>query len=62
LKIAENFDEFLGTNVDTGDISVEDTGELLASYIDATDTVLDKEKLKTKMSNLLIEAQALEIA
>ena len=62
LKIAENFDEFLGTNVDTGDISVEDTGELLASYIDATDTVLDKEKLKTKMSNLLIEAQALEVA
>ena len=62
LKIAENFDEFLGTNVDTGDISIEDTGELLASYIDATDTVLDKEKLKTKMSNLLIEAQALEIA
>ena len=62
LKIAENFDEFLGANINDENISVEDTGELLASYIDATDTVLDKEKLKTKMSNLLIEAQALEVA
>jgi len=62
LKIAENFDEFLGTNVDDDAVSVEDTGELLDSYIDATDTVLDKDKLKTNMRNLLTEAQALEVA
>ncbi len=62
LKIAENFDEFLGTNVDDEAVSVEDTSELLDSYIDATDTVLDKDKLKTNMRNLLTEAQALEVA
>ena len=62
LKIAENFDEFLGTNVDDDAVSVEDTGELLDSYIDATDTVLDKDKLKASMRNLLTEAQALEVA
>ena len=51
-----------GTNVDDEAVSVEDTSELLDSYIDATDTVLDKDKLKTNMRNLLTEAQALEVA
>jgi predicted phosphodiesterase len=62
LKIAENFNEFIGDNVDDESISVEDTTTLLDSYIDAVDTDLDKDTLKVNMRNLLIEAQALEIA
>lgn len=62
LKIAENFNEFLGDNVDDSDISVEDTTVLLDSYIDAVDTDLDKGRIKKQMNELMIEAQALEIA
>ena len=62
LKIAENFDEFLGDNVNTTEISVEDTGLLLDNYIDTVNTDLDKERLKSEMRNLLIEAQTLEVA
>ena len=62
LKIAENFNEFLGENVEDEAVSVEDTGELLDSYVDAVDTDLDKDRLKSSMRNLLTEAQALEIA
>ena len=62
LKIAENFNEFLGENVEDGEISVEDTATLLYTYIDAVDTDLDKNRIKTEMNNLMIEAQALEIA
>lgn len=62
LKIAENFNEFIGDNVEDEGISVEDTTTLLDSYVDAVDTDLDKDKLKVSMRNLLTEAQALEIA
>jgi len=62
LKIAENFSEFLGENVEDEKVSLEETTELLDSYVDAVDTELDKDKLKVSMRNLLIEAQALEIA
>lgn len=62
LKIAENFSEFLGENVEDESISVEDTTELLDNYVDAVDTDLDKERIKISMRNLLTEAQALEVA
>ncbi len=61
LKIAENFNEFIGSNVDDESVSVEDTPTLLNSYIDAVDTDLDKDRIKVEMSNLMTEAQALEI-
>ena len=61
LKIAENFNEFVGSSVDDESVSVDDTPTLLNSYIDAVDTDLDKDRIKTEMSNLMIEAQALEI-
>ena len=44
------------------EISVEDTSTLLYTYIDAVDTDLDKDKIKSQMSDLMIEAQTLEIA
>ena len=62
LKIAENFNEFVGSAVDDESVSVDDTPTLLNSYIDAVDTDLDKDRIKTEMSGLMIEAQTLEIA
>jgi len=61
LKIAENFNEFMGSSVDDESVSVDDTPTLLNSYIDAVDTDLDKDRIKVEMSNLMIEAQALEV-
>jgi len=62
LKIAETFNEFVGENVDDENISFEDTGELLNTYVDAVDTELDKSRIKMQMSELMVEAQTLEIA
>jgi len=62
LKIAENFNEFIGSAVDDQSVSVDDTPTLLNSYIDAVDTDLDKDRIKLEMSGLMIEAQTLEIA
>jgi hypothetical protein len=62
LKIAENFEEYLGENVEDESISLEDTGTLLDSYVDAVDTELDKDKIKVSMRQLLSEAQSMEIA
>ncbi len=62
LKIAENFNEFLGDNVEDEAVSVEDTTSLLDSYVDAVDTELNKDRLKLTLRNILTEAQALEIA
>jgi hypothetical protein len=62
LKIAENFNEFLGENVEDESVSIEETTELLDSYVDAVETDLDKNRLKVSMRHLLIEAQAMEIA
>lgn len=62
LKISETFSEFVGKNVEDEQITVESTENLLYSYIDAVDTVLDKNKIKTIMHQLMIEAQNMEIA
>jgi hypothetical protein len=61
LKIAENFSEFIGQSVDDDKISVDSTEELLYTYIDAVDTVLDKDRLKNEVHQLMIEAQTLEL-
>lgn len=62
LKIAENFSEFLGDNVDDESVSVEDTETLLRSYIESVDTSLDKDRIKSQVHELMTEAQALEIS
>ena len=62
LKIAENFNEFIGANVDDEDMNFEDTTEIVDTYIDAVDTDLDKDKIKVQMRELMTEAQTLEIA
>ena len=61
LKIAEDFKEFLGANVDDEGVTVEDTEVLVYNYIDAVDTQLDKGRIKKEISELMIEAQTLEV-
>jgi hypothetical protein len=60
LKIAESFAEFLGDNVEDEEIQLDDTQVLLDSYVDAVETEADKEKLKTLLRGLYVEAQNLE--
>lgn len=62
LKIADNFNEFVGSAVDDDEVELEDTTSLLNTYVDAVDTDLDKDRIKTQMHKLMIEAQTLEIA
>lgn len=61
LKIAENFDEFRGGAVDDEKVSVDSTEDLLYSYIDAVETSLDKDRIKSMVHRLMTEAQNLEI-
>lgn len=61
LQIAETFQDFAGAQVDDENISVDSTDELVYTYIDAIDTDLDKEKIKSWVGDLMTEAQAFEI-
>ena len=61
LKIADDFSDFLGENVDDEGVSVEDTETLVYGYIDAVQTDLDKTRIKSELSDLMKEAQTLEI-
>ena len=42
-------------------VSLEDTTELLDSYVEAVDTDLDKEHIKVELRKLYTEAQNLEV-
>ena len=61
LKIADNFNEFIGSSVNDDEVELEDTTSLLNTYVDAVDTDLDKDRIKIQMHELMIEAQTLEI-
>jgi len=61
LKIAESFEEYLGESVDDEKISLEDTTELLDSYVEAVETDLDKDHIKVELRKLYTEAQNLEV-
>lgn len=61
LKIAEDFAEFIGSNVDDENVSVDDTETLIYNYIDAVNTDLDKSRIKKEVSHLMKEAQTMEI-
>jgi DNA repair exonuclease SbcCD nuclease subunit len=62
LKIAEDFKEFRGENVSDSDITIDDTETLVYNYIQEVETDLDKERIKAVVSELMIEAQSVEIA
>lgn len=59
VKIVESFEEYIGENIDDEGISTTDTPTLLNSYIDASETQLNKDILKKLMHELYIEAQEL---
>ena len=61
LKIVEDFNEFIGSNVNDDAVSVEDKETLVMDYIDAVSTDLDKDRIKGEISNLMIEAQNMEV-
>jgi hypothetical protein len=61
IKIVENFDQFLGSNPLQNDVeSMEDTTQLLSSYVDVLQTDLNKDTIKTKLRELYTEASSLE--
>lgn len=61
MKIIEDFKEFRGDAV--GDeVTVDDTETLIRNYIHDVDTDLDKDKISNMVSDLMIEAQNVEIA
>jgi DNA repair exonuclease SbcCD nuclease subunit len=57
VKIIEDFSEFEAEVMDDETIDLSDTQTLVAQYIDALDTDVDKTRLKTIMKTLYIEAQ-----
>lgn len=61
LKIAEDFKDFLGENVDDDNIKVDDTQTLVYNYIDNVSTDLDRDRIKTEITALMTEAQTMEV-
>jgi hypothetical protein len=61
LKISENFNEFIGANVNDDGLEIDDTPKLMDDYIEGVDTDLDKDRIKVMMRDLMTQAQALEI-
>ena len=61
LKIAESFEEYQGESVEDSKVSLEDTTELLDSYVEAVETDLDKDHIKVELRKLYTEAQNLEV-
>ncbi len=57
VKIIEDFSAFESEVLDDDTIDLSDTQTLVAQYIDALDTDVDKVRLKTLMKTLYLEAQ-----
>lgn len=62
LKIIEDMSEFEAEALGDDDIDLEDTLTLLSQYVDSLDTDINKDKVKTLMKTLYIEAQNFEEA
>lgn len=61
LKISESFDQFHNSNVNIDEkFSVENTLQILDSYVESTDTDLQKDSLKSIMHGLYSEASTMD--
>lgn len=60
IKIIEDFSEFESDLLDDEEIDLTDTMTLVSQYVDALETDVDKERLKTLMKTLYVEAQDYE--
>ena len=56
LTIVEDFSDFDATFVDDKNLQLDDTLSLLNTYVDEVDTTADKERIKTDMKRLYVEA------
>tara|TARA_X000001382_G_scaffold130109_1_gene123928 strand:- start:6014 stop:7069 length:1056 start_codon:yes stop_codon:yes gene_type:complete len=57
VKVLETFEEYSGDSIEDSKVSTVDTATLLNSYVDATETDLDNDKLKKMLQELYVEAQ-----
>jgi DNA repair exonuclease SbcCD nuclease subunit len=62
LKIIEDLSEFETDAMDDQEVDLEDTVTLLSQYVDSLDTEADKDRIKTLMKTLYVEAQNYEDA
>jgi len=62
LKIIEDLSEFESDILDDGQVQLDDTVTLLTQYVDSLETDSDKERIKTLMKTLYVEAQNYEDA
>lgn len=60
LKIIEDMSDLEADAVDDDELELEDTMSLVDTYCDSVDTDVDKEKLKTLMKSLYVEALSAE--
>lgn len=60
LKIIEDFSEFEDEAVGEENIDLEDTMTLLVDYVDNINTDLDRDRLKTQLRTLYVEAQDIQ--
>lgn len=60
LKIIEDLSEFESEAFGNEDVDLEDTMTLLSQYVDNLDTDADKDRIKTLLKTLYVEAQAYE--
>ena len=60
VKIVEDFSEFESDLLDDEDVDLTDTLTLVSQYVDALETDVDKERLKTLMKTLYVESQDYE--
>jgi DNA repair exonuclease SbcCD nuclease subunit len=62
LKIIEDLSEFEADAMGDQEVDLEDTVTLLSQYVDSLDTEADKDRIKTLMKTLYVEAQNYEEA
>ncbi len=60
LSIHEDFSDFENEAIGDSPDNIEDTMTLLCTFVDSTETSKDKEKLKTLLKTLYVEAQNIE--
>lgn len=61
VKVAEDMTVYEGEQVDDDEVTVDNTEDLLYSYVEAIDTELDKGRIKGIVRELMKEAQTMEL-
>jgi hypothetical protein len=57
LKIIEDFSEFEAEAIGDDDLDLEDTLSLLNGFVDGVDTDADRDRIKSLLKDLYLEAQ-----